>query len=93
MNRAVMQVTVPAAPFELVVGDNQRVRRKRRITMLRMIKILLSAAFVLGIVFDASAATRHHQAVHAARSADGVPVPYNGCNPAPLPCRTPRNDW
>lgn len=55
--------------------------------------IAFSAAFVLGAVINASAATRHHRAVHTLRSYDdGVPILSNACPPVP-PCRTPRNDW
>jgi hypothetical protein len=61
--------------------------------MSHMIKILLSAAFVLGVVFNASAATRHHRVIHGAQSyASVVPAQSNACPPVP-PCFPQRNDW
>ena len=59
-----------------------------------MIKILLSAAFILGIVVNATAATKHHGAVHIHPSpfSNGAPSPgvslSSACPPVP-PCRTP----
>lgn len=61
--------------------------------MSHLAKILLAAAFVVGIVFNASAATRHHRVVHAVQSYDSVvPVQSNACPPVP-PCHPQRNDW
>jgi hypothetical protein len=61
--------------------------------MSHMIKILLSGAFVLGVVFNASAATRHHRVIHGAQSYDSVaPVQSNACPPVP-PCFPQWDDW
>jgi len=61
--------------------------------MSHMTKILLAAAFVLGLVFNASAASRHHRVIDGAQSyASVVPVQSNACPPVP-PCFPQRNDW
>jgi hypothetical protein len=66
--------------------------------MSRMIRISLSAAFVLGTVFNASAATKHRRVVHVYPSPYSNGAPSAGvslssaCPPVP-PCRTPRDDW
>lgn len=67
--------------------------------MLHVLKIVsLSAAFVLGTVFNASAATKHSRVVHRHPTPStngppsGGPTLSNACPPVP-PCRPPRDDW
>lgn len=63
--------------------------------MLHMMKILVSAAFVLGAVSGASAATKHRRAVHASPSHYSTVPSYsssNACPPVP-PCFPQRDDW
>jgi len=56
--------------------------------------LCLSAAFVLAVAVNASAATRHHHVIYSygAQSYDTVPVQSNACPPVP-PCAPQRNDW
>jgi hypothetical protein len=62
--------------------------------MLHMTRMLLSAAFVLAVVFNASAASRHHRVIHYGEQsyASVAPVQSNACPPVP-PCFPQRDDW
>jgi hypothetical protein len=75
--------------------------------MLHVIRIGLFAAFVLGAVVNAFAATNHGQAARRHPSEydwvpffsggycppSGGPACSNACLPVGPPCRRPRDDW